>query len=441
MASISRFHIARFIFIPATLFLCLAIPTAAAQDTAPPAAQDQAPPAAQDPAAPDDAPPGERQPRRIQIDLAQVLAQARAAARDGKLREAVRLYQLILRFMPNSRVARIELSFALTRLGERDRAARLLRDVDKDGLPPELIATIDRIVGPDRLNFFLIPEIIIDSNINGQTKKSAIPVGGVCCLTLQEDAKGRAAYGYGVTLGATYRLLDAAPRTSLTLGTRVQDVNARQDDKIDLFGSLSFAFQGGQKFVFTPSLSGAYRTRADAEYEREHAGGLSIGFPIGPVRAGLSGRYRMVEGIGDFKNRRDRRRSEVNGSFRYGFSSIGLRLDGGLFREDWDQMETQDNDGYKTGLDITFVDMLSWAMPTIGGSFTRTDYENEAAFFGVRRHDRDYEGHIDLELRDFKLFGRATPTLTYRYRHETSTIPLVEYDKHEFSVGFKAITF
>ncbi len=424
--------ISRLICIPATFFLCLAIPAAAgAQEQAPPAAQDQAPAAA---------PAGERQPRRIQIDLAQVLAQARAAGRAGNFQEAVRLYQLILRFMPDSRVARLELSFALARLGERERAARLLRDIDREGLDPAVIATIDRIIGPDRLKFFVIPELIFDSNINGQTKKDAIVINGVCCFDLSEDAKGREAYGYGLTFGAAWRLLDAAPRTTLTLGTRVRDLNARRDDTLDLFSSLSFAFRAGPRTVVTPSLSAVYRTKADAAYEVEHAGGMAVGFPVGPVRSTLGGAYRVIEGRGDFKETRDRRRSEVNAGFGYGFSGLGMRFDGRLFREDWLQADTQDNEGFKTGLDLTFVD-TPWVTPTIGGSFTRTDFENEDGIFGVKRRDRDYEGHIDLHLRGLDLFGNGGIVLRYGYRHETSNIELFEYNEHEFSVGFKAITF
>jgi hypothetical protein len=422
--------ISRLIRILAMLFLCLAIP-AAAQDEAP-VTQDATPTKRGET-------PGERGKTEIRIDLANVLAQARQAVRDGDFRRAVGLYQFILRFAPNFRPARVELSFALARLGERERAARLLRDIDREGLDPDVIAVIDRILGPDRLKFFVIPELIIDSNINGQTTKDAVLINGRRFI-LSEDAKGRRAYGYGLTVGAAWRLLDAAPRTTLTLGTRVRDLNARQDDSLDIFGSLSFGFQAGPRTVLTPSLSGAYRTKADAAYEVEHAGGISFAFPIGPVQAGLSGRYRMIEGRGDWKETRDRRRSELNSSLGYGFPGLGIRLDGGFFREDWLERETQDNEGFATGLDFTLTKMPR-VTPTVGGSFTRTDFENEDLFFGVKREDRDYEGHIDLQLNGLNLFGTGAPILRYRYRHETSSIGLFEYNEHEVSIGFKAITF
>lgn len=421
----------------ATTLFCVAVATGAAAQDEPPAAQDEAPNEA--PAAEDEAPGEGRKDIEIRLNLFDVLAQARQAVRDRELKKAIGLYRFILRFAPDLKAARVELSFALAALGERDRAARLLSDIDREGLDPGVIATIDRILGPARLKFFLVPSLIYNPNINGQTKKDVILIDGLP-FTLSEDAKGREAYGYGLTFGAAWRLLDDAPRTTLTAAVKLRDLTARRDDTLDLFGSLSFAFRAGQRSVVTPSLSAAYRTKADAAYEVEHAGGMSVGFPLGPVRTTLGGAYRVIEGIGDWKEKRDRRRSEVNTGLGYGFSGLGMRFDGRMFREDWLQAETQDNEGFKTGLDFTFVD-TPWLTPTIGGSFTRTDYENEAAFFGVKRRDRDYEGHIDLHLRGLDLFGNGGIVLRYGYRHETSTIPLFEYNEHEFSVGFKAITF
>lgn len=383
--------------------------------------------------------PGEEQaPRRIQLDLKRVLDQARAAVAAGNLEEAVKLYQLILRFAPDARVVRIELSFALTALGERDRAARLLRDVDREGLPPDVIATIDRIVGPGKLNFFFIPELIYDQNINGQTKKDVIIIG-TTPLQLNKDAQGRAAYGYGFTLGASYRLVDRGPRTTLTLGTRMRDLNARQDDAADLFGSMSFAFEPGERTTLVPSISGTYRTRAGDKYEAEYAGGAALGFDLGPVRTTLSGRHRFVEGLGDFEEQRDRKRSEAGLGLGYGFDRVGVRFDGQVFREDWIVTETQDNEGFRAGLDLVFVG-APWLTPTIGGSVMLTSFENEATFFNIRRLDRIYEGHVELVVSEPDIFG-LDPVIRYTYRHATSNIPLFEYNEHGFSLAFKAITF
>ncbi len=54
---------------------------------------------------------------------------------------------MIVSLAPNFRVARIELSLALASFGERERAARLLRDLDTDGLDPEVVDVIGRIIG------------------------------------------------------------------------------------------------------------------------------------------------------------------------------------------------------------------------------------------------------------------------------------------------------
>ncbi len=58
-------------------------------------------------------------------------------------------------------------------------------------------------------------------------------------------------------------------------------------------------------------------------------------------------------------------------------------------------------------------------------------------FLFVQAHPR---GHIEFLLRSVDLFG-AEPFIRYGYRHATSTIPVLGYNKHEFTVGVKAITF
>ena len=100
----------------------------------------------------------------------------RQAMREQDYGRAVGLYQVVLRFLPDSRVARVELSFALAALGEQERAARLLRDLDTEGLDPEVIDVIGRIVGPDRLTFFFVPELFLDTNVGGQTKADSVVI-------------------------------------------------------------------------------------------------------------------------------------------------------------------------------------------------------------------------------------------------------------------------
>ena len=160
--------------------------------------------------------PGEgREKFQIRIDLADVLAKARQAVRAHDFQRAVGLYGFILRFAPDLKVAKVELSLALAALGERERAARQLRNIDTEGLAPEVIDLIGRILGPDRLSYFLVPEFFLDSNLTGQTKDKIILINGLP-FTLSDEARGQAGYGYGLTTGASYRLIDRDPHTTLT---------------------------------------------------------------------------------------------------------------------------------------------------------------------------------------------------------------------------------
>ena len=110
-----------------------------------------------------------------------------------------------------------------------------------------------------------------------------------------------------------------------------------------------------------------------------------------------------------------------------------------MFREDWLSRESQDHEGFKTGLDFTFVE-VPWVSPTVGGSFTLKTFENNDPFFGVRRLDRNYEGHIEFAVKALDIFG-GSPVIRYTYHHATSNHPLFDYDEHGLSIGFKAITF
>lgn len=54
--------------------------------------------------------------------------------------------------------------------------------------------------------------------------------------------------------------------------------------------------------------------------------------------------------------------------------------------------------------------------------------------------DREYEGHLELLFRDIDLFG-SHPFIRYEYTDVSSNIGLFDYDRHEFSVGVRAINW
>ncbi len=415
----------------ATTLFCVAIAAGAAAQEEPPAAEGE-PPAAQDEASGD-----ERKDIEVKLDLVDVLAEARKAVRAGDFLRAVVLYQFVLRFVPDLKVAQVELSFALAALGERERAARLLREIDTEGLAPEVIDLIGRIVGPDRLTFFLVPQFFADSNLTGQTTDEIIIIDGLP-FRLSEEARGQAGFGYGLTAGASYRLIDRDPRTTLTGGVTIRDFERRRFDQQILFSALSMRFGLG-RFGLIPSLSGAYRYRDWRPREAEYGAGLAVPMDLRPVRNTLGARYRNIEDETARAGRLDRKVYEVYDIVSFGFAGVGFRLDGRHIREDWLETDTQDNYRLVGGLDMTFAE-VPWIVPTVGGSFTLRDFKNPAAFFNVERLDRAYEGHIELLFRDWELFG-ARPFVRYEFTRSTSNIALFEFDRHEVSAGVRVITF
>ncbi len=406
--------------VPRVLLACLFCVAAAA------AAAQEAAPAEE---------PGKK--TQVRIDLADVLTQAREAYRARDFERAVGLYQLFVRFAPEIRVARVELSFALAALGERERAARLLRDIDTDGLAPEVIDIIGRIIGPGRLTFFLVPEFFMDSNVTGQTKDEIVIINGLS-FRLSEDARGQRGFGYGITTGASYRLTDADPRTTLTAGVSMRDFEEGRNDQQNFFTSLSMRFDVGE-FTLTPALSGVYRYKDWQPREAEAGVGLAVGVNLGPVRNTLGGRYRRVAGKRGFTGTLDRKVYETYDSVSFGYDGFSFRLDGRYILEDWTETDNQDHYKIIAGFDTTYVD-LPWVIPTVGVSYTFRDFENLAPFFNVERLDREYEGHIQLLFRDWKLFG-TNPFIRYEYTKVTSNIALFAFDRHEMSVGLRAITW
>ena len=383
--------------------------------------------------------PGAQPTDRIQIDLSLILGEAREAFRAGDLTRAIELYQVILRFAPQSPVARVEMSLALAALGEREQAARLLRDLDTEGLNPEIIDIVNRLVGPDRLNFFFVPEAFLDSNITGQTKDEVIFIGGLP-FRLSEEARGNHGYGYGLTFGASYRILDETPRMTVTGGVTLRDFEGASDDEQILFSSLSMQLPLGDRLAVTPSLSAVYRYDDWRPRELEFGLGLAATAALGPVRNTLGGRYRLVNGQdSDGGSRFDRDEYEVFDTVSFGFDGLAFRLEERFTYEDWENLPDQTNVEIDSGLDITFAD-VPWAIPTIGASFTYRDFRNPSPVFNTERLDREVEGHVELLLRDIDVFG-SNPFIRYQYTDQSSNIALFDFDEHQVSIGIRAIVF
>ncbi len=376
-------------------------------------------------------------PMRIQIDLRQILIEAREAVRAGNLPRAAELYRVILRFAPDSRVARIELSAILAILGDRQRAASLLRGIETDGLAPEVIDLIGRIAGPDPLTFFLAPEFFLDSNVAGQTTAESVTFGGTT-FALDEDARGSHGYGYGLTFGANYRLTDADPRTTLTGGLTIRDFERGRDDQQSAFASISMQFDIGE-VALVPSLSAAYRYDDWLPREAEIGAGLSATTALGPARNTLGGRYRHIDGQREGGSRLDRHVYEIYDAVAFGIGSVVFRLDERLIVENWDHRQDLDNWELETGVDTTFLE-TPWVEPTVGGSFTYREFENPAAVFGVLRRDREYEAHVELLFRDWEVLG-THPFIRYEHTTSDSNHPLFDFDKDEVFVGLRAITW
>ncbi len=305
----------------------------------------------------------------------------------------------------------------------------------------DLIGT-NRIVGPDRLNFFFVPELFVETNVTGQTKDEVIFIDlgmGPEPFRLSDEARGQRGYGYGLTFGASYRLLDQDPRTTLTGGVTMRDFEASKDDEQIVFSSLSMRFDLGHRFALTPSISALYRYDDWQPREAEAGAGFAAAMALGPVRNTLGGRYRYINGQRDGGSSLDRDQYEIYDTFSFGFGGFAFRFDERYTYEDWDHTDSQDQWEVESGIDMTLVE-VPWAVPTIGGSFTYRDFKNPAPFFNIERLDREWEGHIEFVFRDCEVFGSPV-FFRYQYTDQSSNIELFDFDRHEVSVGIRAIVF
>lgn len=118
----------------------------------------------------------------------------------GKLTRGVFALERVLAMEPNNALARAEIARAYLALGETKTARAEFETVQKQGVPPEVSAAIDRyLAAVERLDYatqttvrgYLESAIGYDTNVNVGPNKSAvaIPSFGGLSLTLADDSK------------------------------------------------------------------------------------------------------------------------------------------------------------------------------------------------------------------------------------------------------------
>ena len=121
-----------------------------------------------------------------------------AALESGQNTRAVFALERVLAVEPNNARARAEIARAYLALGETDRARQEFETVQKQGVPPEVSANIDRFMDAvDRLDAvtrttlrgYLEGSLGYDTNVNAATSKGsvAIPVFGGLPFTLADS--------------------------------------------------------------------------------------------------------------------------------------------------------------------------------------------------------------------------------------------------------------
>ena len=135
-----------------------------------------------------------------------------AAIESGQNTRAVFALERVLAMQPNNARARAEIARAYLALGETATAKQEFETVQKQGVPPEVSATIDRFLDAvDRIDSVTRPTLRgyieagfgYDTNVNAATAKSSIAVPGFGGVIRLEDSSQDAGFG---TLGGGLNL-------------------------------------------------------------------------------------------------------------------------------------------------------------------------------------------------------------------------------------------
>lgn len=354
----------------------------------------------------------------------------------GRNREAVEVFRFILSREPNFTPARIELSRALTVLGDSDAALHQLQVIELGSDDPEIrrqARSFSESVKDQRpYGFSGYVSVLPSTNLNKGSGHNVVKVGD---MDFEIDEEGRKQSGIGFGAGGNaYRsfYLDERSRLTWAGSADLKKYSGSEFDELSLSTNLSLARRFGRlELQAGPIID--YRLLAWEPYAFRYGFSLGGSFELGPHTRIYSGGTYLRQDFHSLSHR-DGWTFLGYAGVRHAFSpSLAVSLTGkaGMERTQRDYLDHDD-------LQITAQLDREWS----GGLITSFalgagvhDYEGKFPGLGVARQDKVWSAGTTLMSRTLSFNGFA-PQLQYEYTRQYSNISFYDYDSHDINVIF-----
>jgi hypothetical protein len=354
----------------------------------------------------------------------------------GRNREAVEVFRFILSREPNFTPARIELSRALTDLGDSDAALHQLQVIELGSDDPEIrrqARSFGESVKDQRpYGFSGYLSVLPSTNVNRGSGHTVVKVGD---MDFEIDEEGREKSGVGLGAGGNaYRsfYLDQQSRLTWAGSVDLKNYSGSEFDELSLSTNLSLARRFGRLELQAGPIVD-YRLLAWEPYAFRYGFSLGGSFELGPHTRAYSGGTYLRQDFHSLSHR-DGWTFLGYAGVRHAFSpSLVVSLTGNLGVERT-QRDYLDHDDLQISAQVD----REWS----GGLITSFalgagvhDYAGEFPGLGVARQDKVWSAGTTLMSRTLSFNGFA-PQLQYEYTRQHSNVSFYDYDSHDINVIF-----
>jgi len=348
---------------------------------------------------------------------------------------AIMHFRSILSREPDAERVRLELARAFFLAGDYENAARNFRFARAGDLPPEAVANVDQYLGAisrlKRWTYSLSFAVAQDTNVNAATDLNEIDIFGLP-FVLSDDARKKSGYGVSVDAGGEWTPLLFA-RTKARIGAYVHRTEYSGGD----FDDMTVSALAGPEWIFPRTQiaalgTGFTRWFGNESYNTGIGGRILASHALTPqLRAGASMEAQNLT----YELAGDQSGPVYSASLRLNYTlspSSTLQLAAGLGARKAEAAPYSSTTHWFAG--GYYRDFPFGFSAYLESNFTWVRYHAPLAGFGETRKDMIWSLRTEILSRRIEYAG-FTPKLIFVYAAQTSTIPLYEYGRSQFSIG------